>query len=74
MKVVEIQDEWAIDNLTLTERHDLEVGPGEVLLQMKASSLNYRDLVVPRRGYGRLTGTLPPHTDLRWRWRGYSDR
>jgi NADPH:quinone reductase-like Zn-dependent oxidoreductase len=26
---------------------------------MKAASLNYRDLVVPQRGYGKLTGTLP---------------
>jgi NADPH:quinone reductase-like Zn-dependent oxidoreductase len=26
---------------------------------MKAASLNYRDLLVPIRGYGKLTGTLP---------------
>ena len=31
----------------------------QVLLQMKAASLNYRDLLVPQRGYGALTGTLP---------------
>jgi NADPH:quinone reductase-like Zn-dependent oxidoreductase len=30
-----------------------------VVVQMKASSLNYRDLVVPNRGYGSHTGTLP---------------
>ena len=30
-----------------------------MLVQMKASSLNYRDLVVPERGYGSYTGTLP---------------
>jgi NADPH:quinone reductase-like Zn-dependent oxidoreductase len=30
-----------------------------VLLRMKAASLNYRDLVVPDRGYGQYTGTLP---------------
>ena len=30
-----------------------------MLLQMKAASLNYRDLLVPQRGYGALTGTLP---------------
>jgi NADPH:quinone reductase-like Zn-dependent oxidoreductase len=30
-----------------------------VLLRMKAASLNYRDLVVPARGYGSYTGTLP---------------
>ena len=59
MKVFQIQDNWSIDNLTLAERPDPEPGPGQVLLQMKAASLNYRDLVVPRRGYGRLTGELP---------------
>jgi NADPH:quinone reductase-like Zn-dependent oxidoreductase len=30
-----------------------------VVVQMKASSLNYRDLVVPNRGYGSHTGHLP---------------
>jgi NADPH:quinone reductase-like Zn-dependent oxidoreductase len=30
-----------------------------VLLRMKAASLNYRDLVVPSRGYGAFTGNLP---------------
>ncbi|MCB0212148.1 MAG: NAD(P)-dependent alcohol dehydrogenase [Anaerolineae bacterium] len=59
MKVIQIQDNWSIDNLTLTERPKPEPGPGQVLLRMKAASLNYRDLVVPRRGYGRLTGELP---------------
>lgn len=49
MKVIQIQDNWSIDNLTLTERPDPEPGPGQVLLRMKAASLNYRDLVVPRR-------------------------
>jgi NADPH:quinone reductase-like Zn-dependent oxidoreductase len=34
-------------------------GPGQVLVDIKASSLNYRDLVVPERGYGNYTGTLP---------------
>lgn len=59
MKVFQIQDDWSMDNLTLTERPQPEPGPGQVLLKMKAASLNYRDLVVPQRGYGKLTGTLP---------------
>jgi len=59
MKVFQIQDDWSIDNLTLTERPKPEPGPGQVVLQMRAASLNYRDLVVPQRGYGALTGTLP---------------
>lgn len=48
-----------MDNLTLAERPQPEPGPGQLLLKMKAASLNYRDLVVPQRGYGKLTGTLP---------------
>jgi len=59
MKIFQLQEDWSIDNLTLTERPKPEPGPGQVLLKMKAASLNYRDLVVPQRGYGKLTGTLP---------------
>jgi NADPH:quinone reductase-like Zn-dependent oxidoreductase len=59
MKIFQLQDDWSIDNLTLTERPKPEPVPGQVLLKMKAASLNYRDLVVPQRGYGKLTGTLP---------------
>jgi NADPH:quinone reductase-like Zn-dependent oxidoreductase len=59
MKVFQIQDEWSIDNLTLADRPEPEPGPGQVKLKMKAASINYRDLVVARRGYGSLTGTLP---------------
>ena len=59
MKVFQLQDDWSIDNLTLTERPMPKPDTGQVLLQLKAASLNYRDLVVPQRGYGALTGTLP---------------
>lgn len=59
MRIFQIQDNWSIDNLTLTERPKPEPGFGQVLLQMKAASLNFRDLLVPKKGYGSLTGTLP---------------
>ena len=59
MKVFQIQDEWSMDNLVIKNRPMPEPGPGQVLLKMKAASLNYRDLLVPKRGYGKLTGTLP---------------
>ncbi len=59
MKVFEIRDEWGFDHLQLGTRPDPRPGPGEVLLKMKAASLNYRDLVVPNRGYGAFTGNLP---------------
>ena len=59
MKVFQVQDEWTMDHLRLAERPQPEPGPGEVLLHMRAAALNYRDLLVPKRGYGALTGTLP---------------
>jgi NADPH:quinone reductase-like Zn-dependent oxidoreductase len=59
VRVFQIQDNWSINNLILTERTKPEPGPGQVLLEMKAASLNFRDLLVPERGYGSLTGTLP---------------
>ena len=63
MKVFQIQDDWGMEHLQLASRPnpcpDSGPGPGRVLLRMKAASLNYRDLVVPTRGYGSHTGTLP---------------
>jgi NADPH:quinone reductase-like Zn-dependent oxidoreductase len=59
MKVFQIQDDWSFDNLKLATRPEPRPGPGQVLLRMKAASINYRDLVVPLRGYGSHTGTLP---------------
>ena len=59
MRVFQIQDDWGMANLKLATRQRPHPGPGQVLLRMRASSLNYRDLVVPERGYGNFTGTLP---------------
>ena len=59
MRVFQIEGNWGIDNLKLSQRPEPQAGPGQVLVRMTASSLNYRDLVVPDRGYGSYTGTLP---------------
>ena len=59
MRVFQIQDDWGFDHLQLATRPDPKPGPSQVLLKMKAASLNYRDLVVPNRGYGSFTGNLP---------------
>jgi len=59
MKVFQIQDQWDMDHLRLATRPEPNPGPGQVLLRMKAASLNYRDLLVPFRGYGPHTGELP---------------
>jgi NADPH:quinone reductase-like Zn-dependent oxidoreductase len=59
MRVFQIEGEWGMDHLRMSTRAEPKAGPGQVVVQMKASSLNYRDLVVPNRGYGSHTGTLP---------------
>ncbi len=59
MRVFQIEGGWGSDHLVLSTRPDPRPGAGQVLLRMKAASLNYRDLVVPDRGYGQYTGTLP---------------
>jgi NADPH:quinone reductase-like Zn-dependent oxidoreductase len=59
MRVFQIEGGWGMDHLVQSSRPDPRPGAGEVLLRMKAASLNYRDLVVPDRGYGQYTGTLP---------------
>ncbi len=59
MRVFQIEGEWGMDHLKLSTRPEPQAGPGQVVIKMKASSLNFRDLVVPDRGYGNHTGTLP---------------
>ncbi|MDE0811525.1 MAG: NAD(P)-dependent alcohol dehydrogenase [Alphaproteobacteria bacterium] len=46
MKAYEIQGEGGIDALALSERSDPRPAPGEVLVRMRASSINYRDLMM----------------------------
>ena len=52
MRVFQIEGEWGIDNLKISTRPDPKPGPGQVLLRMRASSINYRDPIVPERAYG----------------------
>jgi NADPH:quinone reductase-like Zn-dependent oxidoreductase len=46
MKVVELQHTFGIDALAVVERSEPKVGVGQVLVKMKAFSLNYRDLLM----------------------------
>ena len=59
MKQWQITDEWSFDGLKMVDVPRPEPGPGEVLLKMKAVSLNYRDYLMIGRGYGRMSGDLP---------------
>src|SRR6185295_19489480 len=51
MKAYELQGNFGIDSLTLTERLEPQPDAGQVLLKMRAWSLNYRDLLVVKGIY-----------------------
>ena len=50
MKVVEARG-FGIDNLAVVERPEPKPGPGEVLVRVRACSLNYRELLILRGHY-----------------------
>lgn len=58
MKAMELRD-WTVDSIVLAERAKPAPGPGQVLIRMQAASLNFRDTVMAKRGYGRRSGNLP---------------
>jgi len=59
MKQWRISNDWTFDNLSMQTAAVPEPGPGEVLLAMKAVSLNYRDALMVTHGYGSMSGELP---------------
>ena len=50
MTVAAVQKPGGPGNLVIEERPDPAAGPGEVLVRIKASSLNYHDFVVVMGG------------------------
>ncbi len=52
MKAMAIQDSFGLENIKPLDKPMPEVGPGEVLLKMRAASLNYRDLLIATDAYG----------------------
>ncbi len=64
MRVIELQNAFGIDALAVAERPDPRPGPGQILLKMRAWSLNYRDLLVVKGSYNpRLKLPLVPLSD-----------
>lgn len=51
MKVYEIQSKFGLDSLTLTERPEPSPSFRQVLIKLRAASLNYRDLMVVKGLY-----------------------
>jgi NADPH:quinone reductase-like Zn-dependent oxidoreductase len=64
MKVYELQSNAGIEALKLGERPEPKPRAGEVLIRIKATSLNYRDLMVAQGTYGsKLQYPLIPLSD-----------
>ena len=58
MRAMEIQGDFGIENLKLAERDVPKAGPGQIVVRMKAASLNYRDLATVAALHG-VRGGLP---------------
>ena len=63
MKVFELGQSGGIDALTMIERPTPEPGHGQVLVRMRAMSLNYRDLIIAKGALGKHEGSLIPVSD-----------
>ena len=59
MRAYELQPKSGLDSITRTERADVRPGPRQVLMRMRAWSLNFRDLSVARGAY-----SAPPRAGL----------
>ena len=51
MRVWEIRGSFGVENLALVEREKPRAGHGQIVIQIKAASLNYRDLLKVRGHY-----------------------
>jgi len=58
-----VESEFGIENLKLLERNVPKHGLGRVLVKMRASSRNYRDLLVVGGKYSNLSLSLIPFSD-----------
>ncbi|MEA2935318.1 MAG: hypothetical protein QOD74_1964 [Variibacter sp.] len=59
MRVMEIRDAWGLDHLVSGTRPDPSPGPGQVVVRIDAASINFRDFLMVKGGYGRRGGRLP---------------
>ena len=52
MKVALVETVGSLDNLKLVDRPEPRPGEGQVLVRLRAATLNYRDLIATAGGYG----------------------
>jgi NADPH:quinone reductase-like Zn-dependent oxidoreductase len=53
MKAFVLEGGFGLDHLALTDRPDPAPGPGQVVVRVRAASLNYRDLLIAKGSYSR---------------------
>jgi len=66
MRALNVSEPWGLDQLKVVDVPDPMPGPGEVLVRMRAVSLNYRDLLMVGGIYGRapsMAGAITPFSD-----------
>lgn len=66
MRALEVTAPWGADQIKLVEKPDPTPGPGQVLVRMRAVSLNYRDMLMINGMYSRgsgQAGTITPFSD-----------
>jgi NADPH:quinone reductase-like Zn-dependent oxidoreductase len=63
MKACELQSTGGLDGLVQVEHPQPEPGPGQIGIRVRATSLNYRDLLVAGGAYGRVSLPLVPLSD-----------
>lgn len=67
MRALNVAAPWGPDALKVVDKPDPKPGPGQVLVRMKAVSLNYRDLLMINGMYGRgaanTTDVITPFSD-----------
>jgi NADPH:quinone reductase-like Zn-dependent oxidoreductase len=67
MRALNVAAPWGLDAIKVVELPDPKPGPGQVLVRMKAVSLNYRDLLMINGMYGRgaasTTDVITPISD-----------
>lgn len=67
MQALEVSAPWGLDALKVADAPDPKPGHGEVLVRMRAVSLNYRDLLMVNgmysRGSATASGAITPFSD-----------
>ena len=63
MKAYELQATGSLDGLRLVDRPEPKPAHGQIVVKVRAASLNYRDLIVMLGAYGKVSLPLVPLSD-----------